>query len=104
MFTKAGFSTTRIRAICRAKVSRVGKPGWTWGILIVWPEGDWAWASSSRVCWGDQVQILSLLPDAEWRPSWPTDPRHGAQHWIEKGVAPDANRWQAQAELQDRDA
>jgi hypothetical protein len=77
----------------------MGKSGWTLATLIVWPGGDWAWGSSSRVCWGDQVQILSLIEGRRGGPSWPTDPREGAQHWIEKGVAPDANRWQAEMTL-----
>src|SRR5713101_229348 len=105
MFTRAGLLTAGIRAICRAKVSMTGQGGRTWAILIAWPGGDWAWASSSRICWGDQVQVHDLIEGARaarWGPSWPMDPRHGAQHWIEKGVAPSADQWQARAKLRDQ--
>ncbi len=61
MFTRAGFSH-RIRAICAARVSRIGRPGVVRGYLVRWPaSGDLAWASSTQICWPDQVLIHSFF-------------------------------------------
>jgi len=61
MFTRAGFSQ-KIRSICVGLVSRIGRPGVVRGYLVRWPAcGDVAWASSTQICWPDQVIIHSFI-------------------------------------------
>jgi hypothetical protein len=104
VFTQAGITTTGVRLVCFAQVSRWGRSGIVWGWLMRWPSGDMAWCSSTQACWGEQVHIhdmISIPLKNSWGPSWPLEPAAGARHWIEKGVAPDADEWQARRLVRD---
>lgn len=74
MFTQAGFSHAGIRVGCFARLSKLGKSGIRWCWLIHWPCGDRAWASPSRICWGEQVDIHNVIElplRLGWGPSSP---------------------------------
>jgi hypothetical protein len=103
MFTQAGINTHPVAVVCFARVSRNRRGGgmrWCW--LMRWASGDMAWCSSTMASWGEQVHFHNVfeLDHGVWGPSWPTDPAAGARHWIEKGVAPDANSWKAELQVE----
>ena len=61
MFARARFSH-KIRPICTALVSRVGRPGVVPAYLVLWPHSsDFGWASRTQICWPDQAIIHSFF-------------------------------------------
>ncbi len=93
MFTQPGFNLRRVRTLGWARVSLTGKSGIVWAKLTIWPSGDIAWVSSTRVCWPERVHVHSILRPGPrsrwWGESWSVDLKR-------KGY--NLERWNAQWE------